>query len=334
MEFIPGTDTSKKIEEPEKEPKIQDFQDQGRKKCIDKFTLNKNGNIIAARRHGVIEIYDDEFEISKQWTCEQFEGRFVGLELIGDTIVTADEKGNLFIIDSEKEDEIHHLKISNGHLSKLVYEHELFAFGGKEVDLQVVKIDLKSHKVTSVFKAKNVKNDRLDLSPPVWVTDIMIVDPTHYVVSTHYGQIRQYDSSHGRRPTQDTKVGTHALKQLVRGPREDIVIFSDSHSTAEQFNLKKLLVSGKYSGPTGSLQAMHSAERVLAMGGLDRYLRVYNTSSREQVGKIYIGTQITDVHVLEDDSSEPAEIENKESDEMWDELKQLGDRSAKRRKKE
>jgi hypothetical protein len=92
------------------------------------------------------------------------------------------------------------------------------------------------------------------------------------------------------------------------------------------FSLAKKCVSGIFgdrsgkSRPTGSILALDvynrkSAGGLLACVGLDRFLSLYDLSTRANIGRVYCETKMTSVifidGVLEDASSEPAHSTSK-----------------------
>lgn len=187
----------------------------------------------------------------------------------------------------------------------------------------------------SLFKGKNVKNDKLDLQVPIHITDIKFLsagkkDTFELLTSTKYGQIRVYDTSKGRRPVQDIKVSRDGIKLLAPAANDKDVIYADTHMNAAIFDISRKQKKGNFDGFTGNTQSLHSYEgRLLAAGGLDRYLRVFDLQTREPVGKIFTGCEISAVHILEDDVKK-REVE---ADELWDELETAAKPKAKKQKR-
>jgi ribosome biogenesis protein NSA1 len=189
--------------------------------------------------------------------------------------------------------------------------------------------------LSNIFKGKNVKNDKLDLQVPIHITDIKFLsagdDKGHrFATSTKFGQIRIYDTTKGRRPTQDIQVTPNGIKLLADAAEETDVIYSDTHMTTALFSLDRKQTRGNFAGFTGSTQGVHSYEgRLLAAGGWDRYLRVFDLKSREPVAKIFTGCEISAVVILEDDIRK-REIED---DDLWDELDSATTKSRSKKQK-
>lgn len=81
------------------------------------------------------------------------------------------------------------------------------------------------------------------------------------------------------------------------------VIFADSHGKVTSFSLEKRAVNGNFVGPTGSVLSLDVSKSggkgYLACVGLDRFLRVFDISTRESIGKVYCKTKMTSVLVIE-----------------------------------
>ena len=81
------------------------------------------------------------------------------------------------------------------------------------------------------------------------------------------------------------------------------VIFADSHGKVTSFSLEKRAVNGNFVGPTGSVLSLDvnksNGKGYLACVGLDRFLRVFDISTRESICKVYCQTKMTSVLVIE-----------------------------------
>lgn len=221
------------------------------------------------------------------------------------------------------------------------YQEGIFAFGGKENDVKIVKLfeskdanddSFKSKSFYTneiVFEAENVENDYLDLWVPVWISKILFFkdQPENgfkFVTATRHGQIRTYNTSEEPSPIGDYKICDKPLVSLkFTSEAQDEVIVTDTHNYVAKLSLKKIdpkgfrissasagvmfrpttKLLGKFSegGNTGAIFAVDTdlEERLIAFGGLDRYLRVFDIDSRKLLAKVYLGTQITDVLILD-----------------------------------
>lgn len=241
----------------------------------------------------------------------------------------------------------------------------IIAVGGKEFDLQVIQ--LFSSKINStifkkknyekefvpqiVFKAKNVKNDHLDLRVPIWITNILFSKSEKgykLITSTGYGQIRLYDTTEGRKPRKDYQVTEKTIVTLsYANDEQSEIIITDTHSLMAKYSLTKIdekafktnsasagdiikpvpKLLGKFSGGnTGATFGVQVYEDIVAFAGLDRYLRVFDLESREILAKVYVGVEVSSLLVLDDEDEEDEDTrkrkreEEEEDEELWNEL--------------
>ncbi|CCG22255.1 Nsa1 66S pre-ribosomal particle component [Candida orthopsilosis Co 90-125] len=245
------------------------------------------------------------------------------------------------------------------------YEN-IVAYGGKEVDLKVV--ELYDEKINSsifkkdykklfdpkvVFAAKNVKNDHLDLRVPIWNTNILFFktdskDNFKVLTSTHYGHLRIYDSTHGRKPLKNYQVSQDPISTLtfadddqkeviITGPNSLIARYSLTQVDEKAFKTNSASAGeivkavpkslGRYTGGnTGATYAVEVVENMVAFSGLDRYLRVFDVESRELLAKVYLGVEVSSLVILDDEDEEEEEVKRKreaeeeEDEELWNQL--------------
>ncbi|KAM9899873.1 hypothetical protein OXX79_005470 [Metschnikowia pulcherrima] len=243
------------------------------------------------------------------------------------------------------------------------YVAGIFAYGGKDNDLQIIRLFdaaatfsepefASSFKLKTLFKADNVEPDHLDLEVPIWITKILFFKGDskkkfRLVTATNYGHIRKYDTAEDKEPTDSYKVCDRAIVSLVFGSQaQDNIIITDTHTFVAKMSLTQvdkkahkiisasagtfwkpsLKLLGKYSegGNTGAVYGVDTSlgAGLVAFGGLDRYLRVFDIDSRKLVSKVYLGTQISAIKLLEgsDGNEEEENEEEAENDEFWNEL--------------
>lgn len=102
-----------------------------------------------------------------------------------------------------------------------------------------------------IFKAKNVKNDHLDLRVPVWNTDLQFLnqfDITRIAVGTRHHQIRIYDTKGARRPAVDAEVGTMPVVAMANGKDASEVAFSDTVTNVYSVDTLTGAILGQYKG--------------------------------------------------------------------------------------
>lgn len=289
-----------------------------------------------------------------------------------DSVLVAYESGKVYLVyvgDFSFEPLLLHLPGCT-HLNAFAIHPEqenVVAFGGKETDLQIAELynssvnskifkkDYKSAFVPKIlFKAKNVSNDHLNLRVPIWITNILFftnnVTNGQYklITSTRYGQLRIYDTKHGRKPVKDYPVSTTPILTLLFGnDKETEVVLTDTQNLMAKYSLDiiddkafktnsasagdiikpvpKLL--GKYTGGnTGATLAQQVYEGIVAFAGLDRYLRVFDVESRQILAKVYLGVEVSSLIIIDDEDEENEEEqkrkrdEEEEDNEMWSQL--------------
>lgn len=348
-----GTDTS--VQAATQPESINTVCEGSRQTKIQQFIIFKN-YLIAARSQGSICFYDLDNEYALVKTFEKCSASpkdsFISLLESFGLIYACTEAGVVSVINpANLNGEAKHLSVNIKAPVSTFISHPLqrgvFAYGGKENDVKIVSLfeNVKDEELARnlkekvLFQAKNVKNDQLDLRVPIWVSKLIFIDATvkrgswSLIAVTRYGQIRLYNTLHGRKPVSNIKISEKPLVTLANTSEPSEVICSDTHTTTLRFNIKKGLLLGKYKGAVGSIQALHTFLEgdLLATGGLDRYLRVFDLDSREQVAKVYVGSQISCVQVIEDDEEEE-EVQEKQSkrkreeesesdvEEMWNQL--------------
>ncbi|CAK9438248.1 uncharacterized protein LODBEIA_P24930 [Lodderomyces beijingensis] len=359
--------------------------------------------LIASRYGGVVSIYDfEEAEQTKeegQKEQEQEQELFTHIKDYQipiekddkpvalckseklDSVLLAYESGKVFLLYlGNLEFEPFELDVPRtGPISAFTvnqHQENVVAYGGKENDLQIVELfdsKLNSNvfkgdykcalKPKTIFKAKNVRNDHLDLRVPIWITNILFFDNAakkgqyKLITSTRYGQLRLYDMAHGRKPTNDFQVTDSAILRLAFADDEQTqVVVTDTHSLIAKYSLSQIdkrafktnsasagdiikpvpRLLGKFAGGnTGATFAVQVYDNVAAFGGLDRYLRAFNTDDRELLAKIYLGVEISSLIILDDEDEVDKEEQDQkrkreeeeahEEEEMWNQLSKKRD---------
>ncbi|GMM37424.1 ribosome biosynthesis protein [Saccharomycopsis crataegensis] len=264
----------------------------------------------------------------------------------------------------------------------------IFAYGGENEDLRIISVatELSDHKQKQLkgkskskslklsqplvlYEAKNVKHDRLDLRVPVWVSNIVFFNeetnkldhtPTpdefksqtvklELLTTTYYGEIRKYDTSHGRKPVSNQiafpaphntpnkkpKILTMGIGKT--GVQDDAIVISDDHNSVIKYNIVKNRSLGKLVGAQGATQSIYCTMDVVVTGGLDKYVRVFEREDREQIAKVFVKSRISCVYLVEEDHEEndkkrsleeddeqdhSNEEEDDGADDLWDQLEE------------
>jgi ribosome biogenesis protein NSA1 len=296
----------------------------------------------AARSNGDVLLYDEKYETVHKFEAKDLQtqqSKIIGLCSVRDKIIVCTQQGHI-VMCGLKDLDVSFAEIPNANDLEVfkpdLKNSSIFAYGGKEQDLKIVNIEPETGEVTPVFEAKNVKNNRLDMRQAIWITDLEFL-PTKaennfkLVTATRYGQLRVYETAQKQRPFINIKISDRPLCRVLR-VTNDTVVATDNHISTFKYKIRSsdTQLVGKYgSGNTGAVQAVHSKGSLLATGGLDRYLRVFDTESRELCGRIFVGNHITNVIVLEEDNGDLTAHESEED--VWKDLEKAEKRKKRRK---
>ncbi|KAF9345144.1 WD repeat-containing protein 74 [Mortierella sp. AD094] len=216
--------------------------------------------------------------------------------------------------------------------------------------------------VGQIFKAKNVKNDHLDLRVPIWNTDFHFLsqyDTTRVAVGTRNHQIRVYDTKSGaRRPVVDAEVGDMPVVAMSNGKDGSEIVFSDTVTNVYSVDTLTGTILGQYKGFTGVATALttftpfdgESDTRHLVSVALDRCLRVHEMdNTRKLLHKVYLKQRMTAIVVGEYTPAEPVDDDeegetpkkknktgegedDEDDDDVWESMGKLEDKKSKKRK--
>ncbi|SCU96938.1 LAMI_0F08284g1_1 [Lachancea mirantina] len=208
-----------------------------------------------------------------------------------------------------------------------------FAYGGEENLVKICRLISRFSKLETVWEAKNVKNDRLDLKVPIWPTQLRFFETSsendarksqekcdfEFVTLTRYGQFRIYKTLHGRKPLLSKSLVekveftpqmamchsaiTTAGNIRAKLSQELSFLASDSKKNIYQFDSNARLLGKIGAGDvTGcaTFVSVHENKYVLE-GGLDRYVRIFDLKTRKCVTKVYIGSKVNSVIMLDDE---------------------------------
>lgn len=291
------------------------------------YTMRINGLLCI---YDMKELIDDDFKlITKTHVCED---KPVALILQEEQIIIAFESYKVFITDKDGNLQ-RELTIPQPKKTKKIacfeanpFKRGQFVIGGEENDAKVIEIG-DDIKVTQSFK--NVPNNHLDIRTPVSIKLIRFVSIDEFITVTKYGQLREYDMNNVK-PVGDYKISNNPLIQATLCNNNKEIILSDTTSFIGKYSLVKLdnnatkvvtatmgtvtkpslKLLGKYTegSNTGATHSIDNfKDKYIGCGGLDRYLRVFDLKTRKLVAKVYSGTQISSVIILEGDEDEDEE---------------------------
>lgn len=351
-DFLKGTDTSKVSS-----TKVTSttYASEGKTRYVQRMAKVPDSQlVVTARSDGSVQVYDisSEYKCTKQWpagtTCQLKDDRIVALSVLStnEKVLVTSQTGRITKLDlSEKEEKaevwnvkgpLETLAVHPKYESTFIVagqerESEVFEFQDEvesESETQVIK------KVKSMWQARNVKENKLHLRVPVWIKHVQFHADSHldhyqFSVVTKSGKLRKYNSKEGRRPRQEFDVASNSLSTVYMGSSKLAV--SDVKTSTVLFDLENNKVQGNLKGFNGSVSAITATpdETLIALGGLDRYLKVYESSTRKIVGNVFTNGLISQVLIL-DSEDEPESLskrvrededEEEDADELWKKLK-------------
>lgn len=286
--FNRGTDTSK--QDGVQPISVKNF-------CVDETTRTRvlqmvnfcNKYVVASRLGGRVCFYDlenhsddvtdeDKYKLVHSFQLQGLESTDKSIALIPfedeEVIVVAFESGKVFFINADGDSfDVAPIEIQLGEklpLSVFVantQEPGVFAYGGQEVDIKIVRLFESSIDFKKVFKnnnggkedviksqvlfsGKNVKNDHLDLRVRVWITGIRFLESNSsksfkVITTTRYGQLRLYETGEGKRPRHDYQLCEKPILTLnIANEDQTEVIITDTHSLIGKFSITQVDARG------------------------------------------------------------------------------------------
>ncbi|CAH1262264.1 WD repeat-containing protein 74-like [Branchiostoma lanceolatum] len=283
-------------------------------------------------KNGLVKTFDaEQGEFTDCANCAGGDGRFTGLAKYQGSLVTCVESGLLRVWKDEGEK----VDMDVGKdVCRMRQNHALphqVATGGKENELKLWDIQ---EPEKPIFKAKNVRNDFLDLRVPVWVTDLQFLSEQKLVTCTGHRQVRVYDpATPKRRPVLNVELGEYALTALSVTPDCQSVIVGDSQGSMVMVDLRMGKVQKAFKGFAGAIRSLqcHPTLPMVASCGLDRFLRIHDINTKEMLHKVYLKSKLncllfssadftqeeTETTKKQKRKLESSNITDEDEDELW-----------------
>ncbi|KAM4721583.1 WD repeat-containing protein 74 [Rhinophrynus dorsalis] len=288
---------------------------------------------------GTVKVFNTEkSKFTEIHECRGGEGAFRGLGVMDNAIITCVESGLLKVW---KEGATENLEVQVGagveRMRQCDAQRHRVGTGGKENDLKIWDLERPEE---PLFKAKNVRNDWLDLRVPVWIRDLGFIPGSDKIVTcTSHHQVRIYDpSSPQRRPVLEVLFEEDPLTALSITPEGRSVVVGNSHGNMGIIDLRKGRLLRSLKGSAGSLRSIqcHTSMPLVASCGLDRFLRIHNLTDKELLHKVYLKSRLNcllltsrDKWEEEEVASTPAEdVKEEEEDEVWDTMETVMDKTT------
>ncbi|GFR97845.1 WD repeat-containing protein 74 [Elysia marginata] len=221
-------------------------------------------------------------------------------------IISAFSKGlikcvNVDMVDAASDDAKAYENIDAGSdlfcMDHNKYIPSLVLSGGKENPLKIWDISTPN---TPVFTSKNVKNDWLNLTVPVWVTKAEFFSESKKVVTgTARADVRLYDpTSAQRRPVIDIDTKEKSpITALAMRPNSDYQAFvGTGKGSLFLVDLRKKSVVRNYKGIKGGVTDIkfHPSLPFFATSSIDRHIYCFNPDAPKQAkcSSVYAVSQI------------------------------------------
>lgn len=228
-------------------------------------------------------------------------------------------------------------------------------------------------KLTQIWAAKNVPFDRIGLRVPSWDVSLRFleceeVDVFKFITATRYSHFRKYSTDQEDcRPLESLDLfqnkeqitsckivgATSPLGNAMTTDFDNIeFLTTDIRRDIYHFNGKGHLLRKIGKGDiTGFANCIETQGNYIIQGGLDRYVRLFDSSTYQLIGKVFTGGKISDLTLLDDTDltlplteQEKKKLKKKEqkrklteheedaeNDDLWDELE--ANPSKKKKKK-
>lgn len=170
-------------------------------------------------------------------------------------------------------------------------------FGGKGIEVNVWDLD----SCSKTWTAKPPPSNSLGIFSPTWFTAATFLsreDHHKIATGTNNHQVRLYDLSAQRRPVISVNFRESAIKAVTADLDGHTVYIGTGSGDLASFDMRtgKLLgcFVGKCCGSIRSI-ARHPELPILASCGLDSYLRIWDTKTRQLLSAVFLKQHLTNV---------------------------------------
>lgn len=218
------------------------------------------------------------------------------------------------------------------------------AVGGKgsKNNLKIYDLSQEDFSVP-IYSAKPTLDTRLDSH---FLVDIRAICFTHesnnfaLAVSNADGQIFTYDFSRQNGSTSNRQVMPKktVISSLSRAEKDGSVIFTDVSGVIECYDLVAGKSYGRFKPHDGAVLSFAVSEKNLLILTVskDRFLRIFNYSTRQLLHKIYLKNVPSALTILSEDwlTIEDFDYEDSDDEKVWEGMTTVADSKKKRAKRE
>ena len=302
--------------------------------------VENSSSIWAARKNNFLELMDvmpdDTVPVQPRIVGlgdYGFHGDFIGLDSLmcdeAEHVLVCTKEGQFGMLNTSTDIPEFTARCEFGkNLLRMRYckADSVVAIAGNERDLTLYDASTLPSKLGTelpqpIFKAKNVKNDWLDLRVPIHHTDLQYrqASKNEVVCAMESGGLRLYDIRQARRPVIDRKLSETPIRRIEMLDT-DQVAYCNTTGDLQIYDIRNLKAVGGFKGFAGSIMdfSVYSTgeETQIASVGLDRCLRVHRVTDRKLLGKAYLKQRMTCVLPVDFDRDDPQGGESDE--EVWE----------------
>ncbi|CAM0905984.1 unnamed protein product [Alopecurus aequalis] len=190
-------------------------------------------------------------------------------------------------------------------------------FGGNGVEVNLWDIT----SCSKIWSAKSPRANSLGIFTKPWFTAGTFLckdDHRKIVACTNNHQVRLYDTASQRRPVISVNFKESPIKAVAEDPDGHTVYIGTVTGDLASFDIRTGKLLGCYVGKcSGSIRSIvrHPELPLIASCGLDSYLRIWDTNTRQPLSAVYLKQHLTAVVIDSHFSAEESEeTKSKQSD--------------------
>lgn len=182
-------------------------------------------------------------------------------------------------------------------------------FGGKGIEVNLWDIT----SCSKIWSAKCPRANSLGIFTRPWFTAGTFLckdDHRKIVACTNNHQVRLYDTASQRRPVISVDFRESPIKAVVEDPDGHTIYIGTGTGDLASFDMRTGKLLGCYVGKCcGSIRSIvkHPELPLIASCGLDSYLRIWDTNTRQPLSAVYLKQHLTTVVIDSHFSAEESE---------------------------
>ncbi|GAB2221335.1 hypothetical protein Droror1_Dr00012510 [Drosera rotundifolia] len=185
----------------------------------------------------------------------------------------------------------------NIHCFKVDAAEKYSIVGGKGVEVNMWDLESTSR----IWSAKPPPKNNLGIFTPTWFTSLIFLsndDHRKFVAGTNSHQVRLYDTSAQRRPVLSIDFRESPIKALAEDIDGNTIYLGTGSGDLASIDMRTGKLLGCFLGKcSGSIRSIvrHPELPVLASCGLDCYLRLWDSSTRQLLSAVFLKQHLTNV---------------------------------------